>query len=140
MLIEAQTPDNASLRGLMNFSGGNEVNFYGICETDGTITGRVRAQSTYEVINTPVTGLSAGEYATTAMSIHFYNPKSAKTATNGTVTNADTSFSQTVPANITRLAIGTISSSSYVINGCVKKAALYPKAFDSATLQAMTEE
>ena len=139
MLIEAQTPDNATLRGLMNFSGGSEVNFYGICETDGTITGRIRSSSTYEVINTTVTGLSAGEYATHAMSVHFNNPKSAQTATNGTVSTADTSFSQTVPANMTRLAIGTISSSSYVINGCVKKAALYPKAFNSATLQAMTE-
>ena len=140
MLIEAQTPDNANLRGLMNFSGGSETNFYGICETDGTITGRIRANSTYDVTNTTVTGLSAGEYATTAMSVHFNNPQSAQTATNGTVSTADTSFSQTVPANITRLAIGTIASSSYGMSGCVKKAALYPKAFDSATLQAMTEE
>jgi hypothetical protein len=139
MLIEAQTPGNSSLRGLMNFSQGNENNFYGITETDGTITGRIRANSVYEVINTTVTGLSAGAYSTTAMSIDFNNV-SARTATNGTVSTADTSFSQTVPAEITRLAIGTISSSSYVINGCVKKATLYPKAFNSATLQQMTEE
>ena len=140
MLVEAQTPDTTTLRGLMNFSRGNENDFYGISVSGGDITGRIRANSTYEVINTTVTGLSAGAYSTTAMSVHFNNPKSAQTATNGTVSTADTSFSQTVPEQITRLAIGTIASSSYVMNGCVKKAALYPKAFNSATLQAMTEE
>ena len=138
LLVEGQAR-NKGLRGLLNFSSSNEVNFYGICETIGSVDGRLRASSSYEVIGNTVTGLQAGEYFTTAMSIDFNNV-SARSATNGILSTEDTSFSQTVPNQINRLAIGTISSSNYALNGCIKKAAIYPKAFNAATITAMTEE